>query len=156
MRTIVIGLGNTILTDDGVGIYAARELKKHVLEQDIEIAEASLAGMRLLEIVNGYDRLIIVDSIKTENGTPGQIYRLEPDKMNMPMRLSSLHDTDLLSALKLGEKLGYSMPADVIIIAIEVADNTLISEHLTSEVEAAFPILIEAVIKEIKRCHAMS
>jgi hydrogenase maturation protease len=54
MKTLVLGLGNDILSDDGVGIYVARELKKIIHSQDITVAEASLAGIGLLDMLAGW------------------------------------------------------------------------------------------------------
>ena len=76
MKTIVLGIGNLILSDDGVGIHVARELKKRIKNKDITIDEAFTGGMNLLDLMIGYDKAIIIDAVKA-GGEPGMIYRLK-------------------------------------------------------------------------------
>ena len=73
MRTLVLGLGNTILTDDGVGIRVAFEIEKLCSEPDV--LEASAAGFRIVDDIIGYEKLILIDSIKTGNAKPGTLFK---------------------------------------------------------------------------------
>ena len=72
-KTLVLGLGNPILTDDGVGIHVVRALASHPLPPGVVLAEASLGGLRLLETILGYKQIVLVDAIQTANGHPGDI-----------------------------------------------------------------------------------
>ena len=74
MNTLVLGIGNPILTDDGVGIKIAQKLKEE--KARLEVIMTSEAGIALLDLVAGYDKLVIIDSIKTEKGKPGDLYKL--------------------------------------------------------------------------------
>jgi hydrogenase maturation protease len=65
LKTLVLGMGNTILCDDGIGIYVARVLAERFQRDDVTFAEASVGGMRLLDVIAGYGRIIMVDAIKT-------------------------------------------------------------------------------------------
>ena len=79
MKTLVLGLGNPILTDDGVGIHVVRATAAQCpLAMHITCAEASVGGMRLLDLLAGYERVFLVDAIQTRDGEPGQIYTLGP------------------------------------------------------------------------------
>jgi hydrogenase maturation protease len=81
-KTLVIGLGNPILSDDGAGIYVAREIKKRCKGlSHIAIIETNQGGIGLLDLMAGYERVIIVDSIKTEENTPGKVYRLRVEDL---------------------------------------------------------------------------
>jgi len=71
MKTLILGVGNPILTDDSVGICVANEIEKFSLP-NVEVIETSLAGISLLDYVVEYERLIIIDSIKTEKEIPAQ------------------------------------------------------------------------------------
>ena len=71
MNTLILGIGNTILTDDGIGIKIAQKLKED--NPELEVMETSEVGMALLELLDGYDKAIIIDSIKTEQGKPGEL-----------------------------------------------------------------------------------
>ena len=106
MKTLILGMGNPILSDDGVGIRVARTLEDRLNQQEITIAEDSLAGLDLLDMLTGYDRAIIIDAIKTEGGEAGQIYRLEPGALDATRHAATPHDVNFATALELGKRLG--------------------------------------------------
>ena len=144
MKTLILGLGNPILSDDGIGIRVARELKQKV--KDVDVIEASVGGMSLLGHIQGYDKLIIVDSIKTEKGNPGDVYEMKPEDFVVTMHLSSLHGVNLSSAIELGRQLGYKIPQTIKIYAIEIEDNLTFSERCTEKVEASIPKVVKKII----------
>jgi hydrogenase maturation protease len=153
LRALVLGLGNPILTDDGVGIHVVRALAMHVLagEWDVTCAEASVGGLRLLDVLAGYDRVILVDAIQTLGGSPGQLYRFGPDDLQQSRHSGSTHDLTLAGALLLGRDLGMSLPQDeaIIILAIEVEDVCTFGESCTPAVAAAIPRAVETVLAEL-------
>lgn len=142
--TIVVGLGNTLLGDDGVGIFAARRLSETVAES-ADIAEAENAGFDIIEILQGYHRAIIIDSIKLDGVEPGTVIKLRTDDIKTTPRLASFHDIDLVTALQLGRKLGLEMPREVIIYAVQGRDVLTMREGCLSEVEGIIPKLVEEV-----------
>lgn len=150
-KTLVIGLGNPILSDDGAGIYVAREIKKRCKGlSHIAVIEASLGGIGLLDVMAGYERVIIVDSIKTEENTPGKFYRLRVEDLGDTPYPCGPHFLDIRTAVELGSKFGYSMPGTIDIYAIEITDNTTFSENLTPEVEKGIPLLAYQIIEDLK------
>jgi hydrogenase maturation protease len=148
MKTLVLGMGNTILTDDGVGIEIARSLKER--KPELEVVETSEAGLALLDFIVGYDRLIIVDSVKTEEGKPGELYKIELGALRPTSHLTSLHGVDMATAFELGRKLGYHMPQRVSLYAVEVKDNTSFGEECTEEVGGKISLISEQIIGEEK------
>lgn len=160
MKTLVLGLGNTILTDDGVGIYVARQLAAEISDPQVDVVEASLAGFNLLDLVVGYDRLIIVDSVVAgvvPGGTgdapaadiqAGEVMELDPESLRSTLRLSSIHDLNLATALEFGRQMGLHMPHDIRIFVIAARDTTTFGETCTPEVAAAIPVAVAAV-KEV-------
>jgi len=136
-KVLVLGLGNTILTDDGVGIYVMREIQKTLQHRNLFFQEASLAGLRLLDILAGYDAVVIIDSIKVQGGQPGDIFELDPDSLRSTTRLTSVHDVNLATALELGKQMGIPMPRTVKIYAIQAEDTDTFGERCTPKVEAA-------------------
>jgi hydrogenase maturation protease len=148
MKTLVLGMGNTILTDDGAGIMVARSLKER--KPDLAVVETSEAGLALLDFIVGYDRLIIVDSIKTGQGKPGELYKMEMGALKPTAHLTSLHGVDVATAFELGQKLGYHMPRRVSIYAVEVKDNTSFGEECTEEVGGKISLITEQIIGEEK------
>ena len=150
MKTLILGLGNPILTDDAVGIRIAEELEQEF--PDLAVTATSEAGLSLLEQVIGYDRLVIIDSIKTEKGKPGELYKLELEDLKPTADFSSSHGVDIATAFKLGEGLGYKMPKQVSIYAVEIRDNTTFREKCTQEVEERIPFIVRQIIKEERLC----
>ena len=150
MKTLILGLGNTILSDDGVGIRVVEELESRLTNPDITVLETSLSGLSLLDILVGYDKAIIVDAIQTVGGKAGQIYRLTPDALQVSRHAASPHDVNLATALELGKKLGLALPREIVIFAIEVADVTTFGEECTPELKRAIPVCVEMVIRELE------
>lgn len=151
IKTLVLGLGNPILSDDGVGPAVGRELESRIDPREVTVIEASLGGLNLLDLLPGYDRVIIIDAIKTEDGRAGQVYRLNPEALATTRHTASPHDINLVTALELGKRLGLAMPAKIDIFAIEVSDTERFSEECTPAVAAAIPVCAEMVISELKK-----
>jgi hydrogenase maturation protease len=151
LKTLVLGIGNPILSDDGVGPRLIDELRKLVSAPDIVLRETSLAGVNLMEILAGFDRAIIIDAVRS-GGKPGQVYRLKPQDFEVqPKDAFSQHNMSLFHSIALGKKLNLHMPKDVVIIAIEAENVTDFGESLTPEVEKAVSIAIKQVLEEVKQ-----
>lgn len=148
MKTLVLGLGNPILTDDGVGIEIAHKIGQE--NPDLEVVATSEAGVALLDHVVGYDRLIIIDSIKTEKGRLGELYKLELEDLKPAMDMSSSHGIGIVTAFRLGEALRYRMPRSVSIYAVEIKDNSTFGEGCTEQVEERIPFIAREIIREEK------
>jgi len=82
MKTIVLGVGNLILGDDGVGIHVVNEIKKQIKNPDITIDEAITGGMNLLDLLLGYEKAIIVDAVKSDNSENGTVKRIPLSDFN--------------------------------------------------------------------------
>ncbi len=159
-KTLVLGLGNPILTDDGVGVHVVRTVQSRLTPHAsrltphasrLEFAEAGVGGMRLLGIISGYERVIIVDAIQTLGGKPGTIHRLCPGDLQTSLHSNSTHDLSLTAALALGREMGMALPADedIVIIAVEAEDVLTFGEECTPAVAAAIPRAVEAVVAEL-------
>jgi hydrogenase maturation protease len=148
MRILVLGLGNPILSDDSVGLKVAQALKGRFDERDVTVVESSASGLDLLDLMLGYEKLVVIDAIKTEGGKVGNIHRLVPEDFDAAGPHWP-HTIDLLTALNLGKKLGLSLPRKIVIFAVEVADVKTFGEECTPEVERAIPIAVEMVVSEI-------
>jgi len=149
MKTIVLGLGNTVLSDDGIGIYTARALRGG-LDGLAHIVEAELAGFDLVEMMKGYVRAFIIDAIELDGEAPGSVFRLVPDDMRITPRLASFHDIDVVTALELGRRLGFEMPSEVVIYAVQVEDALTLGEGCTPAVEKVIPDLVAEISAEVR------
>ncbi len=147
MKTLILGIGNTVLCDDGVGIRVAAEVGKRVSDPTITIAEACHGGLFLLEAFLGYDHVVLIDAIQTTGGTPGQVYELQQENFSSALHLSSPHQVDFATALELGKSLGLPMPSSINIVAVEAGDVTSFRERCTPEVEKAIPVAVEMALR---------
>jgi hydrogenase maturation protease len=149
MKTLVLGLGNPILSDDGAGIRAAQEVAKQIRSPQVTVAETTAAGLSLLDSIVGYDKVIIVDVVQTKDGKAGQIYRMGPGDFSYAKYFSSPHQINLVTALELGKMLNLRMPREITIFAVEANDVTNFSEKCTPEVERAIPEVVKMVLQEL-------
>ncbi len=152
-RTLVLGLGNPILGDDGVGIVIARELKKQLpANPSVHILEAGLAGRFLLDVICGYRTVLIADAIITnENAPAGSIYTLTVDDLGKAVEPFASHALDLRTTVELGKQLGYEMPDTIRIYAVEIKENTVFSEELSPDVAAAVLPVARMIVEELKK-----
>ncbi len=149
MKTLILGMGNPILSDDGVGIWVARALEGRLNQQEITVTEASMAGLNLLDLLVNFEKAIIIDAIQTFGGKVGQVYRLEPETFDATRHATTPHDVNFATALELGKRLGLALPHQITIFAIEVEDVTTFSEECTPEVERAIPVVADLVMGEL-------
>ncbi len=150
MKTLIIGLGNTVVSDDGAGVYVARMLSGRFDTGDVSVIETECAGMNLMEMLDGFDRAFLVDAILLNGEDAGTVFRLRADDLQITPRLSSCHDIDIVTALELGRQLGLHMPEEVTIFAIQGDDMKTLHEGCTSQVEGSLPPLadeIEGLVK---------
>ena len=146
MKTLILGIGNPILTDDGVGIKIAQQIKENNPEADV--VETSEVGLALLELIAGYDKIIIIDSIKTEQGEIGALYKLGLEDLKYPMNFASSHGIDIPTAVELGQKMGYRIPECICLYAVEIKDNSTFGEECTPEIEARIPLIAHQIMAE--------
>lgn len=149
MKTLVLGLGNPILTDDAVR-FAVAEAVRHTLDrEDVTVREASVGGLTLLQLVEGYDRVIIIDAFENGAAQPGQIHCLSPDEVQWSLRPRSTHGVPFATALELGRRWGMCIPKEIVIFAVEAADVQTFGEELTPSVAAVVPKVVELVLEEL-------
>lgn len=167
MKTLVVGLGNPILTDDGVGVkvaYAVEDVLRSrgsdrtpTSSDDITVTEASVGGLRLMELVLGYDRVIIIDAMYHPNGNgrpPGTIIEMSAQDLrdiSPTQHSASAHDTSLITALEMAEKMGLPVPEEIIIFAVEVEEIFVFSDEPTPAVAEAIPKVTQMVLDVIRK-----
>jgi len=150
MKTLVIGLGNPILCDDGIGIRVVQELAARINLPEVDFYETSTSGLGLVDVLTGYQRAIIVDALVSGKGAPGEVRRLSLEDINATLHSTSLHDISIGEALQLGRRLGAQMPEEIVIYGIEVQNIDTFSENCTPEVEKAIPECAARIIEEMQ------
>ena len=155
-RVLVLGLGNILLRDEGVGVHIAAELEKQDLPANVEIIDGGTAGLDVLLSQEGIDKLVVVDAVRFGK-EPGTIYKIrlsvgEKGKLTQifgPDNESkiSLHQIGLIDALAAAEKLSCA-PREIVIIGIEPKEITHGLE-LTEQVKRKIPKIVNTVLEEI-------
>ena len=149
MNILVLGLGNILLSDEGVGVRAAEALmaRRH-LPEGVDIVDGGTSGMDLLETMMGRDMIVVVDAISATGRDPGDIIRLDGEELDQFFRQRmSPHQiglSDVLATLKL---MG-SAPAELVLFGI-VPNNMELGMELTSPVAAARDRVVRAIEDEI-------
>lgn len=144
-KTLILGMGNAIASDDAIGLIIADKLKLEGSLPGIDIETIESGGLAILEILQGYDTAIIIDSIKTGLHRPGEILRFRPEDFDCTQRSAGVHDVGFFTALELGRKLNMKIPERIEIIAVEILENRRVSEDITPEVRAAVDPVIEMI-----------
>ncbi len=146
-KTLVIGLGNPLISDDSVGLRVAERLKTVLAgRHEIDVTEDYWGGLRLMERMIGYDAAIVIDAICT-GAAPGTIHHLTVN-MVATQKSASAHDVNLPTALAFGRRAGVHLPTDenVRLIGIEAEDVINFSEQCTPAVAKAIePAVVEVV-----------
>jgi len=151
---VILGMGNPFLTDDAVGCRLARDLKTrlgpnprvHVVE------ECSIGGLNLLDLVEGHDLLVALDSMKTVGGEPGCWYAFTAERLRETQNLSNVHDANFATALELGRRLGHAVPCDedIHVFAVEILDNLTFGETMTAPLEGRYAEYSAEIFGEIE------
>lgn len=155
-KIIILGLGNTLISDDGIGIYVVRRLRENGLADlfpaKINFSESSIGGLRLLDEIANCDIAIIIDSIITGKSSPGSVKCFEieaPQTLGAKTPFSTGHTLAMRDILLLGKELGYKLPHKIYVLAIEVVDNTTIKESLSSELAREFTNIFAMIKNKI-------
>lgn len=144
-KVLVLGIGNDILSDDGIGPRIVLQLEKEDLPSLFVFQTATVGGLEILEIISGYREVVFIDAIKTRGGIPGTIYDLTPENFNETLHLTNLHDINFLNALKLGKTLHMELPDRISIIAIEIVEDLEFSEEFSPAIRERYPEIVKEV-----------
>ena len=148
-HVVVLGVGNVLLSDEGVGVHVAKQLMEMDLPPGVEVIEGGTHGFRLMNVVTEADRLIVVDAVKG-GAPPGSIYRfgIEDAPSYPDAYKTSVHQIGILEVIHLSELVGQT--PETIIIGVE-PKSVAMGMELSPEVGAKVPRIIELVFEEIKR-----
>jgi hydrogenase maturation protease len=148
MNTLVLGIGNLLLCDEGVGVHAVRALQREDLPPDITVLEVGTAVLDALPEIERADHIIIIDAMKADHA-PGTVYRVPMGDCVTPEYTASLHGFDLPRVMFLA---GRTAQADVIVIGVEPARIEWGTE-LSKVIRDTIPAVIRAVRTEIESCN---
>jgi len=148
LKTLILGVGNLLLKDEGIGIHAMRALEKEVLPPDVQLMDGGTGGLHLLTWLQDYDRIIMIDAT-LDNNPPGTIRVIQPRYASDFPPLMSAHEIglrDMIDAMYLTGK----MP-EIVLIVISVININEIGMELSPEVEAVISEVVQLVKNQIKK-----
>lgn len=146
--TLIVGLGNPLRGDDGIGVRAIKSLVTEALPEGVKVVEGGTQGLGLVSLMEGWPRVILVDAANVGQ-PPGAFVRFTPQEVTLlggEQRLS-IHDAGLRDALLLAETLDL-LPDEIIIYGMQPA-NLNWDDDLSPQVEAAMPALVRAILDEL-------
>lgn len=151
-RTLVLGVGNVLLADEGAGVHAVHWLEEHYLfPANVRLLDGGTQGLLLMGELLDADRLIVIDAVRGGRA-PGSVYRLEREGLRRCLGFSdSLHQLDLLDALNLQAMAGADIP-EIAVFGLEPASLDHLSPALGAACRAALPKLCRMVINELRAC----
>jgi len=149
----IIGIGNLLRKDDGIGIILLQQVQKKKFPATVECLDGGIGGMNLLHVLPRYESVIIIDAVDF-HGTPGEwrYVSLQDIRRKKEIIPASTHETDFLNVLRLSEEL-QELPAHVFIFAVQPKDMTVgttLSEELTSKLDTLELNLQKKIQERIK------
>ncbi len=150
LKILVLGVGNILLSDEGVGVRAVEYLQKQYAAPDnVVLLDGGTMGMCLMDSLMNCDLLIVLDAV-LGGGTPGSIYRLSGEELRKSLSFrDSTHQTDLVDTLICCELAGRRPEA--VVLGMEPEDYTTLSTELTPRIAARLPCFCEAALEELRR-----
>ncbi len=147
-KIVILGVGNLLLSDEGVGVHVANELMKMNLPPEVTVVEGGTDGFRLIDIITEADRLIVIDAVKG-GATPGSIYRFDIDEVqSCPSGFkTSVHQIGILEVINLSGLIGKTPQTTVIGIEPESLEMGM---ELSPEIKSKIPRIIELIWDELK------
>lgn len=145
---LVLGVGNFLMKDEGVGVHAVQQLLHMPFPPSVEIIDGGTAGIDLLYLLEERKKVIIIDAIQADE-PPGTIFRLTPDDIGSVAQGKhfSLHQPGVADLLRIAQAIGQSIP-EVVILAVQPLDISIGTE-LSAVLKEKLPQLIQLVSKEI-------
>jgi hydrogenase maturation protease len=144
VNTLILGIGNLLLCDEGVGVHVARALSQGELPPGVAVVEAGTAFLDVLPEIEQADRILLIDAMEG-GGAAGSVYRVPFDQCRHPDMLASLHGFDLSRVLYMA---GNSRTPEVTVFGIEPASIAW-GVELSSVVRRAVPVVQEAILREL-------
>lgn len=152
MKGLLLGMGNPILSDDGVGLLVVRQLALRLPQ--LAAAESALVGLGLLDLLEGYDRLFLVDALVADDGDVGDVRPLALEERTC--HLVSSHGASFVELLQMGRDLGRHLPGEVAIYGIVIGHSPPFGERLSPLLAARLPAIIDCVAADIRRVLAVA
>lgn len=146
-RVLVLGIGNILMMDEGIGNRIATDLQaNYVFPDDVRVMDAGTMGLGMMHLFRGVEFLLVADAVNGTGHPAGTVVRVSPDSFAPNQVLHSLHDVRLVDVLNAAKLIGIMPEADCIGVQVEDMSPPELTIGLTATVEAAVPRAIAAVL----------
>ncbi len=146
-KTLILGLGNDILSDDAIGPKLVYQLEQELKNHGVIFKTSALGGLEIVEMIRDFSKVLIIDAIRTKDGVPGSVYHFTPDNFNETLHISSFHDVSFLTALELAKKVDFESPSSIEIIAVEIIEDLEFSNEFSPQISEKY----DSIYKEVKQ-----
>ena len=150
-KVVLLGLGNDLLTDDAIGLRLAAAARERLRDsRNVTVLETTEMGLSLLDLIIGFDSLLLVDAIQSGQVAAGVVHQFDLTELKI-IPAGSPHFLGVGEVLALGRQLGLKVPDRVRVFAIEVQDPFTVSQQLTAGLEGMMPRLVQEVIEKTQK-----
>ena len=147
MKTLILGMGNPILSNDGVGLSIAEKLRGKIPQADVALS--TMIGLSLFDLIIGYDALFIVDAMTTRDSIIGKMEKISQHGREGTLHLFSSHGLNIFELMDLGVHCGFKMPRLAAVYGIEIGDEVAFGYTLSPALNKKLPVIIEEIIADI-------
>ena len=147
MKTLILGMGNPILSDDGVGLALAEMFRNRVPE--VDVAASAMIGLSLFDLIMGYDAIFIIDAMTTKEGRIGEHKKIGEDDTCGTLHLFSSHGLNIFELMELGTQCGFDMPRLAAVYGVEIGREVAFDESLSPELSRKLPAIAEEIMADM-------
>ena len=147
MKLLLLGMGNPILSDDGVGLFIARRLKDRL--KHVDVMTTAMTSLDILDLIRGYDRIFLVDACITKGSIPGEVVKFDQEK-NGFLHLFSSHGLNFFELIGLGKTLALDMPEVGGIYGVEIGNEVCFGRKLSPKLKAKAGLITEKICSHME------
>jgi hydrogenase maturation protease len=146
-KGILVGLGNPIMSDDGIGLLVGRLVHERLEGYDLDLACG--AGLHVMDAILGYERAVIIDSMVTGRFAPGDVAKVEPGSGLETRRAGHSHGVGFFEAIEVARTCGAALPREITVYGIEVEDPFSIGDGISSKVADRLDEIVDFIAGDI-------
>jgi hydrogenase maturation protease len=147
MKILILGMGNPILSDDGVGLFVAESLRDRI--PGVDVKSSAMIGLSLFDLIAGYDMVFIIDAMTSREGRLGEFTKISEHDRHGTLHLFSSHGLNIFELMELGVRCGLEMPRLAAVYGIEIGDEVAFGETLSPALNEKLPDITQKIIADI-------
>lgn len=144
---MLVGLGNPIMSDDGIGLLVCRRVHEKLTDYDLDLACG--AGLHVMDSILGYRRAVIIDSMVTGKAPAGSVVRVEPGSGTGTRRATHSHGIGFFEAIELARSCDAPLPEEILVYGIEVEDPFSVGEKISESIMEKVDEIVDFIVGDI-------